>query len=129
MTKPIRLPNAAKLAEVCEATWPPASHRALGAWTIREGRGGGNRVSAATEAWPVTDAELPEVHVGLAKVYLSLGSFGPAVADVSYTEARAPDTPSDGTHERHRRPRVSLQRRSPRLQVARSAVSRRNALT
>lgn len=59
MTKPIPLPGAAKLAEVCEATWPPASKKALGAWTIRDGRGGGNRVSAATEAWPVTDADLP----------------------------------------------------------------------
>ena len=59
MTKRIRLPDAAKLAEVCEATWPPAGRQHLGAWTIREGRGGGNRVSAATEAWPVTDADLP----------------------------------------------------------------------
>ena len=59
MTKPIPLPGALRLAEVCEATWPPASQKALGAWTIREGRGGGNRVSAATEAWPVTDADLP----------------------------------------------------------------------
>ena len=25
MTKPIHLPDAATLAEVCEATWPPAS--------------------------------------------------------------------------------------------------------
>ncbi len=59
MTKPVPLPGAATLAEVCEATWPPASHKALGAWIIREGRGGGNRVSAATEAWPVTEADLP----------------------------------------------------------------------
>lgn len=59
MNKPIPLPGALKLAEVCEATWPPASSTALGAWVIREGKGGGNRVSAATEAWPVTDADLP----------------------------------------------------------------------
>ncbi len=59
MTKPITLPGALKLAEVCEATWPPASQKALGAWVIREGKGGGNRVSAATEAWPVTDVDLP----------------------------------------------------------------------
>jgi len=59
MTKPIPLPGSAKLADVCEATWPPASRKALGAWTIREGKGGGNRVSAATEAWPVTEADLP----------------------------------------------------------------------
>ncbi|MEZ5720636.1 MAG: hypothetical protein R3D59_02430 [Paracoccaceae bacterium] len=59
MTKPTTLPGALKLAEVCEATWPPASQKALGAWIIRDGKGGGNRVSAATEAWPVTDADLP----------------------------------------------------------------------
>ena len=59
MNKPIALPGTQKLAEVCEATWPPASRKALGAWVIRDGKGGGNRVSAATEAWPVTDADLP----------------------------------------------------------------------
>ena len=52
------LPNAAKLLEVCEATWPPASAKTHGAWTIREGQGGGQRVSAATENWPVTEADL-----------------------------------------------------------------------
>ena len=36
MTKPIPLPGAPKLAEVCEATWPPATRKAFGAWTIRE---------------------------------------------------------------------------------------------
>ena len=52
MNKPIALPGTQKLAEVCEATWPPASRKALGAWVIRDGKGGGNRVSAATEACP-----------------------------------------------------------------------------
>lgn len=58
MTKPLPLPDAATLIEVCEATWPPAARQHLGAWTIRDGKGGGNRVSAATEDWPVTDADL-----------------------------------------------------------------------
>lgn len=58
MTKPLHLPDAAALIEVCEATWPPAARQHLGAWTIRDGKGGGNRVSAATEDWPVTDADL-----------------------------------------------------------------------
>ncbi len=52
------LPDAVKLMEVCEATWPPASAAKHGAWTIREGQGGGNRVSAATENWPTTEADL-----------------------------------------------------------------------
>lgn len=58
MTRPLHLPDAATLIEVCEATWPPAAREHLGAWTIRDGQGGGNRVSAATEDWPVTDADL-----------------------------------------------------------------------
>lgn len=59
MTKPLHLPDAKTLIEVCEATWPPAARQHLGAWTIRDGKGGGNRVSAATKDWPVTDADLP----------------------------------------------------------------------
>lgn len=36
------------LAALTEATWPPFARQALGRWTIRDGRGGGQRVSAAT---------------------------------------------------------------------------------
>jgi ribosomal protein S18 acetylase RimI-like enzyme len=36
-----------------EATWPPAARREVGPFTIREGRGGGKRVSAATARGPV----------------------------------------------------------------------------
>ncbi len=36
------------LAEVMEATWPPAARRRQGPWCIRDGQGGGKRVSAAT---------------------------------------------------------------------------------
>lgn len=39
---------AQKLYDVCDATWPAASIRALGPWTLRDGQGGGKRVSAAT---------------------------------------------------------------------------------
>ncbi len=59
MTPPRHLPSPEKLYEVCEATWPPASMTRHGAWTIREGQGGGKRVSAATENWPTTEADLP----------------------------------------------------------------------
>lgn len=58
MTKPLQLPDSTALIEVCEVTWPPAGRQHLGAWTIRDGQGGGNRVSAATEDWPVTEADL-----------------------------------------------------------------------
>lgn len=42
------MPSAAKLYEVCEGTWPPARTWVKGPWTLRDGAGGGKRVSAAT---------------------------------------------------------------------------------
>ena len=36
------------LYEVCARTWPAASEYRVGPWTIRDGQGGGQRVSAAT---------------------------------------------------------------------------------
>lgn len=42
-----------------EATWPPASARRIGPWVIREGQGGGQRVSAATVAGDWTEADIP----------------------------------------------------------------------
>lgn len=41
-----------------EATWPPATRRRAGPWTIRDGQGGGKRVSAATAEGPVTTDDL-----------------------------------------------------------------------
>lgn len=43
----------------CAATWPAAAERRLGPWTIRDGAGGGKRVSAATAEAPVTSDDLP----------------------------------------------------------------------
>lgn len=42
------LPTAQTLYRVCERTWPAKSESLQGAFTIREGAGGGQRVSAAT---------------------------------------------------------------------------------
>jgi len=42
------LPAAADLIRLMERTWPPAATHRLGPVTLREGRGGGNRASAAT---------------------------------------------------------------------------------
>ena len=47
MTPPNNL-NADTLIAVVEATWPPAARFARGAFIIREGQGGGKRVSAAS---------------------------------------------------------------------------------
>ena len=41
-------PDADDLARAAEATWPPFATRRLGPVLLREGRGGGGRVSAAT---------------------------------------------------------------------------------
>ncbi len=49
-----------QLAQVTEATWPPARSVPLGPWLIREGQGGGQRVSAASplgDHW--TGADIP----------------------------------------------------------------------
>lgn len=50
------------LAQVMQATWPPATATRLGPWTIRDGAGGGKRVSAATAdgTWSVPDLALAE---------------------------------------------------------------------
>ena len=50
------------LARVMEATWPPAQVARLGPWTIRDGAGGGKRVSAATAdgAWTADDIAFAE---------------------------------------------------------------------
>ncbi|GHF61243.1 N-acetyltransferase [Seohaeicola zhoushanensis] len=41
-----------------DATWPAASYRQLGPVTLREGQGGGSRVSAATVEGAFTEADL-----------------------------------------------------------------------
>jgi N-acetylglutamate synthase len=41
-------PSAARLHAALDATWPPASRTRSGPFTLRQGEGGGKRVSAAT---------------------------------------------------------------------------------
>ncbi len=54
------------LAEVIEATWPPSSRRQLGPFTLRDGAGGGQRVSAASVDGPFTEAELAAAEAAMA---------------------------------------------------------------
>lgn len=54
------IPDIETLYDVIDATWAPAGMTAEGSWTIREGQGGGQRVSAATANGPVTEADLPQ---------------------------------------------------------------------
>lgn len=52
------MPDAAHIYGVIEATWPPASQHITGPWIIREGQGGGSRVSATLARQPVRADEL-----------------------------------------------------------------------
>lgn len=49
-----------------EATWPAATAARLGPWTIRDGQGGGKRVSAATADAAWTDADIPQAETAMA---------------------------------------------------------------
>ncbi len=50
--------GAARLFEVCDQTWPAARRWRDGPWTLRDGQGGGKRVSAATANGPVTEKDI-----------------------------------------------------------------------
>jgi len=50
---------------VCEATWPAAATRRLGPWAVRDGAGGGKRVSAATAEGAFCEADLPEAEAAM----------------------------------------------------------------
>lgn len=47
-----------RIDAVLAATWPAAATRRLGVWTLRDGAGGGKRVSAATTDSPVTEGDI-----------------------------------------------------------------------
>ncbi|NCO87753.1 MAG: GNAT family N-acetyltransferase [Rhodobacterales bacterium] len=53
------MPDPAAVHAAVAATWPAAAVTRVGPWIIREGRGGGSRVSAATQAGPVSAADVP----------------------------------------------------------------------
>ena len=54
-------PDAPTLFRVLEATWPPAATREEAGWTLRDGAGGGKRVSAATAGPGAKADEAPEL--------------------------------------------------------------------
>ncbi len=53
------------LAEVMEATWPPAAYIPCGPFLLRDGAGGGKRVSAATVEDVFTNADLVRAEVAM----------------------------------------------------------------
>ncbi|EPX77668.1 GNAT family N-acetyltransferase [Litoreibacter arenae] len=50
--------NTSELFEIVAATWPAANETQVGPWLIREGQGGGKRVSAASPLGPVTQDDI-----------------------------------------------------------------------
>ena len=53
------------LTAVIDGTWPAARFLRCGPFTLRDGQGGGNRVSAATADGPATDAEIAAAEAGM----------------------------------------------------------------
>ena len=51
--------------DVIDQTWPAAARHAVGPFTLREGQGGGSRVSAATADGPVTDQDIARVEAAM----------------------------------------------------------------
>ena len=77
-------PDARALFRILEATWPPAAIRESGGWTMRDGAGGGKRVSAATPgpAARVGDApDLVQVRPWHAALDVDLAAHGYRVVD------------------------------------------------
>ena len=69
-------PMAQTLYEVIEATWPAARTLRVGNWTIRDGQGGGSRVSSATlavgqaSASDIAEAESAMAALGQPKLFM-----------------------------------------------------------
>ncbi len=74
------------LLAVTDATWPAAALHRAGAFTLREGRGGGQRVSSATAAapWAETDIDAAEaLHAALGQVPLFMLRHGEGALDAA----------------------------------------------
>lgn len=52
------MPEPRDFDRAMDATWPAAKFHTLGPWCLREGQGGGKRVSAATALGPVSAADI-----------------------------------------------------------------------
>ncbi len=58
-------PSVQTLYAVTEATWPPAERTPAGPWMLRNGAGGGKRVSAATAEGDWGDDDLPAAETAM----------------------------------------------------------------
>ena len=57
---------AQRLYDTIDGTWPAARYVTDGPWLLRDGQGGGKRVSAASARAPVTADDIPSAVAGLA---------------------------------------------------------------
>lgn len=62
------LPSVQDIYEVLEATWPAARRVTDGPWVIREGCGGGKRVSAATTDETITPEDLRTMETAMERL-------------------------------------------------------------
>ncbi len=63
-------PERAAIYEALAATWPAAAVAMLDGWTIRDGAGGGSRVSAATGRGDIARAELAMRDLGQVPLFM-----------------------------------------------------------
>jgi GNAT superfamily N-acetyltransferase len=84
------LPDAARLYDVIAATWPAAAAHEVGPWLIRDGQGGGSRVSSAIATGPVKRgdiAQLAETMRSLAQPQLVMIRAGEDTLDEMLAQA------------------------------------------
>ena len=82
------LPGAEALFPVLEATWPAAATSRAGPWVLRDGQGGGKRVSAATTADQHADLAVMEAaQAALGQPALVMVRQGQDVLDARLAEA------------------------------------------
>lgn len=77
----------ADLFAAVDATWPAAEMHAVEGWTIREGRGGGQRVSAASGSGDIAVAEEAMIALGQDRLFMIQGEqteLDAALADRGY---------------------------------------------
>ena len=54
-----------RLYDVLDATWPAARQITVGPWCVRDGQGGGKRVSSATTTGAIEDTEIAQAEAAL----------------------------------------------------------------
>ncbi|MFK7942165.1 MAG: GNAT family N-acetyltransferase [Paracoccaceae bacterium] len=62
-------PDSTRLMAAIDVTWPPARMMQAAGWTLREGAGGGKRVSATSGAGDVPEAEAAMRAMGQARMF------------------------------------------------------------